>query len=152
MRRVGRSLLIAVLLAAVACSSANGAPGSSVAWSPEDDGWRSGISIGALPAGFSLVTNVGNEVAVAHRFADDEERHLEVFRLLDPESLPVDPHPLETSSGITYLQAIGGGRTQVFFETQGVRLGASSSDLSVEELLAVVKSITYDPGADELDR
>ena len=38
---------------------------------------------------------------------------------------------------------------QVFFETQGVRLGVSSSDLMVDELLAVAKAITYDSEADQ---
>ena len=56
---------------------------------------------------------------------------------------------LETSNGITY-QAEGGIRRQVFFETQGVRLGSTSAELTVEELLAIAKSITYDPGADQL--
>ena len=44
----------------------------------------------------------------------------------------------------------GGGRREVFFETQGVRLGATSSELTVGELLGIAKSITYDPEADQV--
>ena len=137
------------MVAAVACTSQTDAPDSTVAWSPAADGWQSGIAIAALPGGFSLVTNVGNEVAVAHRFADDEGRQLEVFRLLEPERFPAQGEVLETSNGISYQQAEAGGRREVFFETQGVRLGATSSELTVDELLAIAKSITYDPGADQ---
>lgn len=149
--RTRPSLLAALLVVLVAaCSSQIDGQGPSVAWSPADDGWQSGIAIAALPNGFALITNVGNEVSVGHRFEDGEGRHLEVFRLLDPESLPVEGDPIETSNGITYYEASGEVRTQVFFETQGVRLGASSSDLSVEEVLTIARSITYNPGADEL--
>ena len=144
-----RFLLVVVIISAVACASQTGEPGSTVAWSPADDGWRSGIAIAALPAGFSLVTNVANEVSVGHRFEDGDRRQLEVFRLLEPERFPVEAHPLETSNGITYQQVVGGGTTQVFFEKNGVRLGASSPNLSVDELLAIAKSITYDPEADQ---
>ncbi len=52
---------------------------------------------------------------------------------------------LETSDGISYQQTEGGGRKEVFFETPGVRLGATSAELTIEELLAIAKSITYDP-------
>ena len=97
-----------------------------------------------------LVTNVGNEVSVAHRFEDAEGRQLEVFRLFELERFPVEGDPVETWNGTTYYQASGEVRTQVFFETQGVRLGATSSELTIEELLAIARSITYDPGADEL--
>ena len=148
--RTRRSLLAGLLVVLVACTSEAVEPGPSVPWSPTADGWQSGISIAALPAGFTLVTNVGNEVSVAHRFEDGEGRQLEVFRLLEPDRFPVEGDPLEISNGVSYLQAIGGGRTQVFFETQGVRLGASSSDLTVEELLAIARSIIYDAGADQL--
>jgi len=121
-----------------------------VAWSPVDDGWQSGIRIGALPAGFTLVTNLGNEVSVAHRFEDGDGRQLEVFRLLEPERFPAEGDVLEASNGITYRAAEGGVRREVFFETQGVRLGAASAELTVEELLAIAKSITYDPAADQV--
>ena len=150
MQRRRRSVLAAVMIAAVACTSQTEAPGSSVAWSPVDDGWQSGIAIGALPAGFTLVTNLGNEVSVAHRFEDGDGRQLEVFRLLEPERFPAEGDVLETSNGITYREAEGEVRTQVFFETQGVRLGATSAELTVEELLAIAKSITYDPAADQV--
>ena len=138
------------MIAAVACASPTDAPGSSVAWSPVDDGWQSGIIIAALPAGFTLVTNLGNEVGVAHRFEDGDGRQLEVFRLLEPDRFPAEGAVLETSNGITYREAEGEVRTQVFFETQGVRLGATSAELTVEELLAIAKSITYDPAADQV--
>jgi hypothetical protein len=124
--------------------------GLAVAWSPTADNYQSGITIAALPPGFTLVTNVGNEVTVAHRFEDADGRQLEVFRLLEPERFPAEGDVLETSNGVTYVQAVGGGRSQVFFESQGVRLGVSSSGLMVEELLAIAKSITYDSEADQL--
>jgi hypothetical protein len=138
------------MIAAVACTSQTDGPGSSVAWLPEDDSWQSGIAIGALPAGFTLVTNLGNEVGVAHRFEDGDGRLLEVFRLLEPERFPTDSDVLDTSNGIIYREAEGGVRREVFFETQGVRLGAASAELTVEELLAIAKSITYDPAADHV--
>ena len=97
-----------------------------------------------------LVTNVGNEVSTGHRFEDADGRQLEVFRLLEPGRFPAEGDVLETSNGIIYQQREGGGRREVFFETQGVRLGATSAELTVEELLAIAKSITYDPEADEL--
>jgi hypothetical protein len=147
--RTWPSLLAAFMVASLACTSEAVEPETSVSWAPADDGWQSGIAIAALPAGFALVTNLGNEVSVAHRFEDGEGRQLEVFRLLDPERFPVEGDPLETWNGTTYYQASGEVRTQIFFETQGVRLGATSSDLTVEELVAIAKSITYDPGADE---
>ena len=160
--RSPQALLAAFLVILTACGSqtdgsgqADGSgqsegSGPAVAWSPTADNYQSGITIAALPAGFTLVTNVGNEVSVAHRFEDGDGRRLEVFRLLEPERFPAQGEVLETSNGISYQQTEGGGRREVFFETQGVRLGATSSDLSVEELLAIAQSITYDPGADEL--
>ena len=147
--RTRRSLLASLLVVLVACTSEAVEPGPPVSWAPADDGWQSGITIAALPAVFMLVTNVGNEVSVGHRFEDADGRQLEVFRLLEPERLPVDGDPLETSNGFTYMQDVGVTSTLVFFETQGVRLGVSSSELTVDELLAIAKSITYDPGADE---
>jgi hypothetical protein len=62
----------------------------------------------------------------------------------------VDGDPLKTSNGLTYLGTVGVTVRQVFFETQGVRLGVSSSDLMVEELLPIARSITYDRGRDRL--
>lgn len=145
-----RSLLAGLLVVMVACTSEAVEPGPPVSWAPTDDGWQSGIAIAALPGGFTLATNLGNEVSVAHRFEDGNGRQLEVFRLLEPERFPAEGDVLESSNGITYQQAEGGVRRQVFFETQGVRLGATSAGLTVEELLAIAKSITYDPAADQV--
>jgi hypothetical protein len=153
---LGRSVLAAVLVMLTACSPQTDGPGqadgsgSAVAWSPTADNYQSGITIGALPAGFTLVTNVRNEVSVGHRFEDADGRQLEVFRLLEPERFPAEGDVLETSDGIIYQKAEGELRGQVFFETQGVRFGATSAELTVEELLAIAKSITYDPEADQL--
>jgi hypothetical protein len=148
--RSPRTVPAAFLVILTACGSQTDSLGSAGAWSPVDDGWQSGIAISALPAGFTLVTNLGNEVSVAHRFEDADGGQLEVFRLLEPDRFPAQGEVLETSSGISYQQTEGGGRREVFFETQGVRLGATSSDLTVEELLAIAKSITYDPAEDQV--
>jgi hypothetical protein len=145
-----QNVLAAILLVLAACSSPADGPGPAVAWSPVDDDWQSGIAIGALPAGFTLVTNLGNEVSVAHRFEDDDGRQVDVFRLLEPERFPAEGAVLETSNGISYQQTEGGGRREVFFETQGVRLGVTSAELTIEELLAIAKWITYDPETDQV--
>ena len=145
-----RTVLAAFLVILTACGSQTDGSGQAVAWSPVDDGWQSGIAISALPAGFTLVTNLGNEVSVAHRFENGNGRQLDVFRLLEPERFPAQGEVLETTDGISYHQAEGGGRREVFFETQGVRLGATSSDLTIEELLAIARSITYDPAEDQV--
>jgi hypothetical protein len=143
-------VLAAFLVILTACSSEADASDPAVAWSPTADNYQSGITIEALPAGFTLVTNVGNEVSVGHRFEDADGRQLEVFRLLEPERFPVEGDPLETSNGLTHLQTVGVTRRQVYFETQGVRIGVSSSDLMVDDLLAIAKAITYDSEADQL--
>lgn len=148
--RSPRTVLAAFLVILTACGSQIDGSGQAVAWSPTADNYQSGITIAALPAGFMLVTNVGNEVSTGHRFEDADGRQLEVFRLLEPGRFPAEGDVLETSNGIIYQQREGGGRREVFFETQGVRLGATSAELTVEELLAIAKSITYDPEADEL--
>ena len=147
--RSPQTVLAAFLVILTACGSQTDGSGQAVAWSQTADNYQSGITIAALPAGFTLVTNVGNEVSVGHRFEDADGRQLEVFRLLEPDRFPVDGDPLETSNGVTYLQTVGVTVRQVFFETQGVRLGVSSSDLMVDELLAVAKAITYDSEADQ---
>jgi hypothetical protein len=148
--RSPRTVLTAVLVILTACGSPTDGSGPVVAWSAVDDGWQSGIAISALPAGFTLVTNLGNEVSVAHRFEDEDGRQLDVFRLLEPERFPAQGEVLESSDGISYQQTEGGGRREVFFETQGVRLGATSSELTVQELFAIAKSITYNPEADQV--
>jgi len=148
--RSPRAVLAVLLVILTACSSQTDGSDLAVAWSPTADNYQSGITIAALPAGFTLVTNVGNEVSTGHRFEDDEGRQLEVFSLHELERFPVDGDPLETSNGLTYLQTVGVTSQQVFFETQGVRIGVSSSDLMVDELLAIAKAITYDSAADQL--
>jgi hypothetical protein len=148
--RSPQTVLAAFLVILTACGSQTEGSGPAVAWSPTADNYQSGITIVALPAGFELVSNVGNEVSVAHRFEDADGRQLEVFALHELERFPADGDPLETSNGLTYLQTVGVTSQQVFFETQGVRIGVSSSDLMVDELLAIAKAITYDSAADQL--
>ncbi len=147
--RSRRLVLAALFVVSVACTSDAAEPGPPVSWSPTDEGWRSGVAVGALPAGFSLVTNVGNEVSVGHRFEDADGNQLEVFRLIEPERFPIEGATLATSNGVTYMQGVKGDPISVFFETQGVRLGVSSPDLPVEDLLSLAQSLTYDPAADE---
>lgn len=142
-------MLAALVVVSVACSSEEAEPGPPVSWSPTDEGYQSGIVVAALPAGFTLVINVGNEVAAGHRFEDADGRQLEVFRLLESERFPIPGEPLATFNGVIYLQGLNPARGEVFFETQGVRLGVSSPDLPIDHLLVVAQSITYDPGADE---
>jgi hypothetical protein len=71
-----QTVLAAFLVILTACSSQADGSGPAVAWSPTADNYQSGITIAALPTGFTLVTNVGNEVSVGHRFADADGRQL----------------------------------------------------------------------------
>jgi hypothetical protein len=119
-----------------------------VRWTADIPSWESGITVENLPSQFELGTNQGNEVAIQHFFVDGLGQELEVFRSLQPETYPTEIGIIEISNGVTFMEGANADSRQVFLETQGVRIGVASPDLSLQELLLIAKSMSYDPASD----
>lgn len=145
------SCLVAALFVVSACLSQDGDANSSqlsVRWTADVPSWESGVTVESLPSQFEFVTNQGNEVAIQHFFADSLRQELEVFRSLQPETYPTEIGVIEVSNGVTFMEGANGDSRQVFFDTQGVRMGVASPDLSLQQLLLIAKSMSYDPASD----
>lgn len=128
--------------------STSTAVSSPVTWSSEGGG----LTVKSLPAGYEFVYSEGTgddpNSAMFHVFKNADGNQLSIGRRRFPGEFPINGHEVGSFDGVTYWLIDESGWSRLYFALVEVRIEILSSTLPTEELIAIGRSVKYDPNRD----